>query len=463
MPAATPNTLAVMARMSVMVFGERLAGQAAGRKVGRTLELCVTFSATTGCTSSSHSSAFMAGAGMVSVVGERSADGVSAAWVARGTAREQHARGMRTLLDDVLALTAARVCSLPLLHGDAGPARLLRRLGLGLGLARRPAPRAPARIMLAGPPPSAFAVINGAAAAAAGSGSSSARPAPDAAATAGSAAQLARWNVQANRLPDPARIKAVHVYDFDNTLFATPLPNRKIWSNESLARLAELSYFSHGGWWHDARILAATGKGVDAEEPVAWKGWWNENIVKLVQLSMEQKDALTVLLTGRSAKKFAPLIQRMVGARKLEFDLFVLKPDADQYGNPWKSTLACKEAFLGELLDYYREAEEFRIYEDRVKHVRAFEDFSKSYVDALRPGSRLPLNMEVIQVAELGTTLDPATELAEVQTMVDSHNTIVASEKHRAPGILHLRRTVFYTGDLVPQYWHLVPVPLSVG
>jgi len=33
------------------------------------------------------------------------------------------------------------------------------------------------------------------------------------------------------------------------------------------------------GWWHDSRILAATGLGMEAEEQRAWEGHWNEAIV----------------------------------------------------------------------------------------------------------------------------------------------------------------------------------------
>ena len=36
----------------------------------------------------------------------------------------------------------------------------------------------------------------------------------------------------------------------------------------------------NGGWWHDERILEATGEGIEKEEQKAWDGWWNENIVR---------------------------------------------------------------------------------------------------------------------------------------------------------------------------------------
>jgi hypothetical protein len=113
------------------------------------------------------------------------------------------------------------------------------------------------------------------------------------------------------------------------------------------------------GWWHDSRILAATGQGIDVEEKRAWHGWWNEHVVSLVQLSMEQKDAMTVLLTGRSVKGFAELIKRICRSKKLEFDMIVLKPDSGP-GEDRINTIQAKSAFLEELLNTYRDAEEVR-------------------------------------------------------------------------------------------------------
>jgi hypothetical protein len=42
---------------------------------------------------------------------------------------------------------------------------------------------------------------------------------------------------------------------------------------------------------------------------------------------MDQKDALTVLLTGRSEQGFAELIKKMVASKNLEFDIVSLKPE----------------------------------------------------------------------------------------------------------------------------------------
>jgi len=60
----------------------------------------------------------------------------------------------------------------------------------------------------------------------------------------------------------------------------SPLPNRKLWSGETVGWLQNQDLLINGGWWHDERILEATGEGIEKEEQKAWDGWWNENIVR---------------------------------------------------------------------------------------------------------------------------------------------------------------------------------------
>jgi hypothetical protein len=180
---------------------------------------------------------------------------------------------------------------------------------------------------------------------------------------------LKRWrcNSEDKDLPPVSEVKAIHVYDFDNTLFASPLPNKAIWNGPSISQLASPEAFCNGGWWHDSSILAATGEGADKEEARGWEGWWNEQIVALVELTMQQKDALNVLLTGRSESGFADLIKRIVRSRKLDFHMICLKPATGPSGQKFKSTMAFKQELLKEIVYTYKDADEIRIYEDRVK------------------------------------------------------------------------------------------------
>ncbi|EKV19203.1 hypothetical protein PDIG_03630 [Penicillium digitatum PHI26] len=267
---------------------------------------------------------------------------------------------------------------------------------------------------------------------------------------------LRRWSIVNKELPAVPQIRAIHVYDFDNTLFLSPLPNPQLWHGSSIGFLQTNDSFATGGWWHDPNILAATGKGMEIEEPRKWEGWWNEQILSLVRNSMEQKDALTVLLTGRSEAGFSDIIKRMVASQRLEFDLIGLKPEVGPNGQRFATTMNFKQNFLEDLVFTYEQAAEIRVYEDRVRHVKGFRDFFEDLNRDLQSGpstARMPIVAEVIQVTEGCTYLDPVTETAEVQRMVNAHNLTLRNPalnvtKSRC-GRMYIKRVVFYTGYLV--------------
>lgn len=82
---------------------------------------------------------------------------------------------------------------------------------------------------------------------------------------------------------------------------------------------------------------------------------------------MQQKDALTVLLTGRGESAFAEIVKRMVASKKLEFDMICLKPEAGPKNERFSSTMNFKQILLEDLVLTYKQADEIRVYEDRVK------------------------------------------------------------------------------------------------
>lgn len=82
---------------------------------------------------------------------------------------------------------------------------------------------------------------------------------------------------------------------------------------------------------------------------------------------MEQKDAVTVLLTGRSEAGFTEIVKRMTATQRLDFDLVALKPEVGPNGEQFASTMDFKQTFLSDLVYTYELAEELRVYEDRPK------------------------------------------------------------------------------------------------
>lgn len=165
-------------------------------------------------------------------------------------------------------------------------------------------------------------------------------------------------------------------------VFMSPLPNPKLWGGNSVGFLQNQDGFLNGGWWHDHHILEATGEGIEKEEPRAWEGWWNEQLVclanrkekkvnhvqvDLVNLSVKQKDALTVLLTGRAESNFAHILKKMIASKNLNFDLVCLKPKAGPGNQIFTTTMFYKQALLKDLIYTYKDADEIRVYEDRVR------------------------------------------------------------------------------------------------
>jgi hypothetical protein len=180
--------------------------------------------------------------------------------------------------------------------------------------------------------------------------------------------KLRSYHFQLNTGIAVASIKFIHVYDFDNTLFSTPLPNKLLWNSQTIGALGSPDIFTNGGWWHDPTILACTGEGVEKEEPRAWEGWWSEKIVDLVRLTMESKEALCVLLTGRDETKFGGLIKQMIAAKKLSFDMICLKPQVGPWnGQRFPTTMSFKQELLKDIIYTYKDAERIDIYEDRAK------------------------------------------------------------------------------------------------
>ena len=196
---------------------------------------------------------------------------------------------------------------------------------------------------------------------------------------------------------------------------------------------------------------------MEEEEPRAWEGWWNEQIVQLVELSMAQDDALVVLLTGRKESAFAEIIQRMVRAKKLGFDMVCLKPEVGPSNQRLTSTMMFKQELLKDLVFTYSDADEMKVYEDRPRHTQGFRDFFDTLNNSLStsssPGSRKPLLADVIQVPERATSLDPVTEVAEVQRMINAHNkAILSGAAPLSAKPLAINRSVFFTGYLIsPQ------------
>jgi len=140
----------------------------------------------------------------------------------------------------------------------------------------------------------------------------------------------------------------LHLYDFDGTLFRSPLPPAS-WPNE-------------GSWWSDSTSLSAP---CVPDKPGG--GWWFEPVVAAAKASIASPDVLAILCTGRSSQSFARFrVPELLRIKGLDFDQVYLKPGITT------SSEAFKKGIIQKLLGLYPDITTVHIYEDRGAHLNAY-------------------------------------------------------------------------------------------
>ncbi|CAN6621736.1 hypothetical protein TRVA0_008S02696 [Trichomonascus vanleenenianus] len=215
---------------------------------------------------------------------------------------------------------------------------------------------------------------------------------------------------------DPASIKAVHIYDFDNTLFKTPLPNPDLWSTSAISILESLHGLHKGGWWSDPRFLRGTGDGYETERARAWDGWWNDEVVQLARLSIREENTLTVVLSGRRYGQFSTIIPDMLAAKGLHVHGAIMR--REENSNKDDSTLQFKNRVITDIIHYFQNAVSLTIYEDRPKQAAGFRKIVKRWAEKFRP----ELFFDVIEVYEPHKYLNPLRERDLIVAALEEHN-----------------------------------------
>ncbi|KAG9285334.1 hypothetical protein G9A89_010809 [Geosiphon pyriformis] len=190
----------------------------------------------------------------------------------------------------------------------------------------------------------------------------------------------------------PHPIFRLNIFDFDGTLFLSPLPNPYLWDSRFIGRLMNKGLIGRG-WFQEGRTLEF-GK---SAEMTGWDGWWNEEVVDQVIESMNDLNALTVLLTGRQYTTFHQKISKMIKTKGLLFDVLGFKPDSNiiEWDKMYQtnssklsikrnqsaelplgfSTMVYKKAFISGLLEHHPFAKSIKLWEDRKAHVMQFERY----------------------------------------------------------------------------------------
>lgn len=227
---------------------------------------------------------------------------------------------------------------------------------------------------------------------------------------------IVRWDCSGiKEAPKVDKIRKLHVYDFDNTIFKSPSPNPSLYNDSTVGILCNAEMLHNGGWWAFPLTLRNVGDGWDVESQRAWKSFWNEDIVELMKLSAEDDETLTIVMTGRRKNLFTNIINDILKSRSLKFHALVLKQ-----GN-FDSTFKFKTQVLTDILNHYHNIQEVTVYDDRKSELNGFQTFLNEYNEAMRPD----LVYSLVPVFTPVKYLDPKTERELVEEYVDQHNKLV--------------------------------------
>lgn len=207
---------------------------------------------------------------------------------------------------------------------------------------------------------------------------------------------LAEWNSIASELHipehDPGEVVKLHVYDFDNTLFYSPVPNPQLYTKTFETRLRsdpELSSF--GGWWDDPRPVEVVNKMMVRSSQRS--EFWNEDVIKLARMSWRDENTVSVILTGRKENLFSHHIARLLQTAREKWSQ---KEDTDENNERTSTddllfnavllkklgqetrTVEYKQKCVLSFIDAYPNLKEISMYDDRIHQINKFESFFES-------------------------------------------------------------------------------------
>ena len=88
------------------------------------------------------------------------------------------------------------------------------------------------------------------------------------------------------------RGKVLNIFDFDGTLFKSPLPNPRLWSSDLIAKLKAQPCEKGLGWFQDPITLSPP-----YVPATPGPEWWNLPLLDIVRESMAHPDTVPGILS----------------------------------------------------------------------------------------------------------------------------------------------------------------------
>ena len=155
------------------------------------------------------------------------------------------------------------------------------------------------------------------------------------------------------------KITKLSIFDFDQTLVSSPTPEigRNIYKEKTGLD------WPHQGWWSKPESLDMSIFDIAAYEDVV-----NAHIKEFTA-----EDTVVVMLTGRISK-LSKHVEAILDAKGLKFD--------EYHYNNGGETGDVKMRIMSELLEKYSDVDTIEIWEDRISHIKRFDEFFTMLVES---------------------------------------------------------------------------------
>ncbi|KAJ1969710.1 hypothetical protein IWQ62_000450 [Dispira parvispora] len=247
------------------------------------------------------------------------------------------------------------------------------------------------------------------------------------------------------------RFTSLRIFDFDNTLYKSPVPSPWLWDTKLIGKLLSTDI----GWYHDPRTLSPP-------YVVPRMGDYNPLVLAEARRSLADPQCLTVLLTGRNDKKFRTSLNAILRKARLHFDIVFLKdvPSIFTHENrpSWDEspaspiaivpTFSYKTLVIDLLLDAFPSVKDLHIWEDRTHHRQRF----RSYAQRLVQSGRL--------VSSTVPRFKPAIGYMPMHLETQLVHALVGDYNARQQALVVSNSTTSVPNPLSPDHV-LVPGPLS--
>src|SRR5574343_68294 len=243
-----------------------------------------------------------------------------------------------------------------------------------------------------------------------------------------------------NGIADGIRhITKINIFDFDGTIFNSPVPNGKIWDSKTFGRLMADSSRGGLGWFQHTITL---------DNKYIKDSTCNEEVVAAVRKSMADPSCATILLTGRDTS-FSNRIRDILSSNGLVFDDFGFKPEP-KVGEIRETTMNFKKRFIKEMIEKYG-ANKVEMWEDRQKHVITFREYltvlgvntGVNFIDRPETHMKAELEREVVNqlisrspkfsVMNESVTLDRSATYWGVKLSSESYDDLISTLESQIP------------------------------